>query len=37
MKGANAVGEMVPTDLLDTELSQTFNLYKMHSLQSAIK
>lgn len=34
---AHTVGKMVPTDLWDTGLLQTFNLSKIQHLQSSIK
>ena len=36
IKWSNAVGKTAPTDMLETELSQAFNV-KMHYLQSTIK
>lgn len=37
IKWANAVGKMVPVDVLNTGLPQTFNLLKIEQLWSAIK
>ena len=36
-KRANALGKMVPMDLLNVELPQTSHLQEMQYLQSAIK
>ena len=37
MRQANAVRKMAPIDLLNAGMPQTFNLYKMRCLQSAVK